>query len=359
MNFPEIRVLVVDDSAVVRGLLAKALETDPQIKLAGTAMHGEAALAILKKQPVDVVILDVEMPVMDGLTTLERIQREHSGVKVIMVSSATYDGAETTVKALALGAAGCIAKPVGASISQSIGKVAAELIPLVKALGSSSRGALPPAVQSRMSSVAILPSARRASSAPPSLLIIGASTGGPQALRTVLTALPVDFPLPILIVQHMPSTFTPMLAKHLARDGCRPCAEAIHGEPIESGHTYIAPGDFHMEVTQRGDRSCLALHQGPPEHYCRPSVNPLFRSAADCHGHGVLAVMLTGMGDDGIEGTAAVVSHGGAVIAQDEASSVVWGMPGAVVRAGLAHEVVPLTAVAQSILRRCPLEVAR
>lgn len=359
MSGHEIRVLIVDDSAVVRGLLARVIESDPEIKLAGTAMHGQAALATLQKQPVDVVVLDVEMPVMDGLTALAEIQKHHPGVKVIMASGLTYDGAETTVRALALGAAGCIAKPTGTSMSDSINQVAKELIPLVKALGASKKSALPPAIQGRMSGLLPPTAPRRNSCVPPNLLIIGTSTGGPQALRVVLTALPSDFPLPILIVQHMPPLFTPMLAKHIAQDTRRPCVEGSQHAVIEPGHTYVAPGDYHMEVTKRGDRMCLVLNQNPPEHYCRPSVNPLFRTAAEWYGAGVLAVMLTGMGEDGIEGSHDVIQRGGTLIAQDEASSVVWGMPGAVVRAGLAHEILPLTSVAPAILRRCLLEVVR
>lgn len=356
MSGDEIRVLIVDDSAVVRGLLARVIESDPQIKLAGTAMHGQAALSQLQKTPADVVVLDVEMPVMDGLTALVEIQKHHPGVKVIMASGLTYDGAETTVKALALGAAGCIGKPTGTSMSDSINQVAKELIPLVKALGTK-RSSLPASIQTRMTSSP--PVSPRRGSVPPNLLIIGTSTGGPQALRVVLTGLPKDFPLPILIVQHMPPLFTPMLAKHLAQDTGRPCAEGSQHAIIEPGHTYVAPGDYHMEVTKRGDRMCLKLNQNAPEHYCRPSVNPLFRTAAEWYGSGVLAVMLTGMGEDGVEASRDVVNRGGTLIAQDEASSVVWGMPGAVVRAGLAHEVLPLTAVAPAILRRCLVEVAR
>jgi two-component system chemotaxis response regulator CheB len=357
MNDGEVRVLVVDDSAVVRGLLARALETDPQVKLAGTAMHGQAALAFLKKTPVDVVVLDVEMPVMDGLTALEHIQREYPGVKVVMASGLTYDGAETTVRALALGAAGCIAKPTGNSVAESIAKVSHELVPLVKALGPSSRPRIPAPVVQRAAANAISSRPARSAAVPPNILVIGTSTGGPQALREVLTALPSDFPLPILIVQHMPPLFTPLLAKHIAQDTGRPCAEGSEGRPIEFGHTYVAPGDYHMEVTKRSDRMCLTLHQAPPEHYCRPSVNPLFRSAAEWYGAGVLAVILTGMGEDGIEGARDVVARGGVLLAQDEASSVVWGMPGAVVRAGLAQEVLPLNQMPAAILRRCLQEV--
>lgn len=359
MSGVPIRVLIVDDSAIVRGLLAMALETDPQIKLAGTVMHGQAALGLLQKVPVDVVVLDVEMPVMDGLTALVHIQKDHPSVKVVMMSSLTHGGADTTVKALALGAAGCIAKPTGASVSDSVAQVARELVPLIKALGAANRPKLPAVLQQRLTISAGPTRPRRIAAMPPNLLVIGSSTGGPQALREVLTGLPIDFPLPILLVQHMPSNFTPLLARHLARDTGRPCAEGIDGEEIEPGRTYVAPGDFHMEIVQRGDRMCLALRRGAPEHYCRPSVNPLFRTAAEWYGSGVLAVMLTGMGEDGIEGTRDVVARGGMVFAQDEATSVVWGMPGAVVRAGLAHEVLPLKSVAPSILRRCLQEVAR
>ena len=358
MSSDPVRVLIVDDSAVVRGLLARAVESDPGIKLVGTAMHGQLALVILRREPVDVVVLDVEMPVMDGLTALQEIQREFPRTKVVMASGQTYQGAETTMKALALGAAGCIAKPVTASTAASIDQVSRELLPLLKALKPSrSVDATPAAGSGRPASppVTLAPVRTRKT---PTVLVIGTSTGGPQALRGVLCGLPKDFPLPILITQHMPALFTPMLAKHLGADTGRPCCEGAEGLVIERNHSYVAPGDFHMEVTRRDERMVTHIQQEAPEHYCRPSVNPMFRTAAEWYGSGVVAVMLTGMGDDGIEGTRAVVERGGYVIAQDEASSVVWGMPGAVVRAGLAHEVLPLNQIADAILRRSLLEIA-
>ena len=350
MNHSPIRVLIVDDSAVIRGLLARALEMDPDITVSGTAMHGELALTWMRKQPVDIVILDVEMPVMDGLTTLKHIQQEFPSVPVIMASSLTYEGAETTIEALSLGAVGCIAKPVASSTSESVNQLLKELIPLVKAVvhpqkpKPSSTSSPPPSAN------LVQPAAQ------PKIVVIGASTGGPQALREVLSGLPTDFPLPILIVQHMPPMFTPMLAKHLAKDTGRLCQEASEGIPIQANNTYVAPGDYHMMVDKKNDRMVLTLNQNEPEHYCRPSVNPMFHSAADWYGKSVVGVMLTGMGADGIEGTHTLVEKQGFMIAQDEESSVVWGMPAAVVSNDLAHRVLPLNQIASQILRLCTQE---
>lgn len=353
MSPERIRVLIVDDSAVIRGLLSRALETDSEIVVAGTAMHGDLALTFLRRNHIDVVLLDVEMPVMDGLTTLRHIQREFPHVRVVMASSLTQKGAQTTVEALAAGAAGCIAKPQARSAAESVDELVRELVPLVKALGCQPNFARPSAPVRNVAPVAPKPP-----SIPPQVLVIGSSTGGPNALHEVLSMLPADFPLPILIVQHMPPMFTPMLAKHLAKDSGRPCAEAVHGAPIERGRTYVAPGDYHVTIEKR-DRMVMLLNHAPAEHYCRPSVNPLFRTAAEWYGKSVLAVMLTGMGDDGIEGTRLVKERGGYVIAQDEATSVVWGMPGAVVKEHLADEVLPLPAIARAIQRLCVPEVCR
>ncbi|MDX1965918.1 MAG: chemotaxis response regulator protein-glutamate methylesterase [Planctomycetaceae bacterium] len=354
MSATPIRVLVVDDSAVVRGLVARAVEGDAALQLIGTAMHGEAALTQLRRTPADVVVLDVEMPVMDGLTALRSIQAEFPRTRVIMASALTSEGADITCRALALGAAGCIAKPVSASVSASIDQLTRELLPLIHALGAASTrtatySPVPPPPLSRRSMGGEQPV--------PTILVIGTSTGGPQALRAVLCGLPTDFPLPIFIVQHMPPLFTPMLAKHLAADTGRPCQEAVHMEAVRSGHTYVAPGDYHLEVERREGVLRTKLSQATPEHYCRPSVNPLFRSAANCYGSAALGVMLTGMGEDGLEGSRNLVNQGGWLIAQDEATSVVWGMPGAVVRAGLANEVLPLDQIASRLLKSCMAEV--
>lgn len=364
LSVKSIQVMIVDDSAVVRGLLTRALETDPEIVVAATAMHGDAALRSLRKTPIDVVILDVEMPVMDGMTALPIILKEFPDVRVIMASALTYEGAEVTVKALALGAAGCIAKPNAESTAAGIQQLSRELVPLVKALGPR-KG--PEPVRSpvggvrNVSPVASNPVATSSTrpgtpALAPSILVIGTSTGGPNALSKVLSDLPPDFSLPILIVQHMPPMFTPMLAKHIQQDSKRPCKEAVHGGPIERGHTYVAPGDFHMFIDKLDNRMVTMLNQDEPEHFCRPSVNPLFRSAAKWYGNRTLAVMLTGMGDDGIEGTRDISAKGGQILAQDEATSVVWGMPAAVVRENLAHQVLPLDQVAYAIQRICALE---
>ncbi|GAB4147187.1 MAG: chemotaxis response regulator protein-glutamate methylesterase [Planctomycetaceae bacterium] len=353
MKKSPVRVLVVDDSAVIRGLLSKALETDPEIEVVGTAMHGDLALTWLRKNTADVVILDVEMPVMDGLTALQRIQEEHPYIKVVMASGLTYQGAETTIKALAMGAAGCIAKPNAASASESVEQVVRELVPLVKALKGNPSQSGP---VSRRSGTVRTPGERSAGA--PLAIVIGSSTGGPRALSQVLTSLPQDFSVPIFIVQHMPPMFTPMLAKHLQQDTGRPCQEAVNGGPVERGRTYVAPGDFHMEIDKQDNRMVTRLTQHPPEHFCRPSVNPLFRTAAAWYGKNLLGVMLTGMGEDGIEGTRDLVQKGGYMLSQDEATSVVWGMPAAVCRENLAHEILPVTSIGSRILEICGGKVA-
>lgn len=362
-----IRVLVVDDSAVVRGLLMRALESDPGISVSGTAMHGDAALRQLRSNPSDVVILDVEMPVMDGLTALPLILTEFPGVRVIMASALTQEGARTTIQALALGAAGCIAKPTAASVNESVKQLGEELIPLVKALGPASapdpapaaaRSTSIPSAGGTSESVTPRTPSRTKLTIPPEIIVIGTSTGGPGALSQFFKRFPSDVDTPILIVQHMPPLFTPMLATHLEKDSGRKCAEGRHGEVIERGRVYVAPGDFHMEVARVDNRLTIRIQQESPEHYCRPSVNPLFRTAAYHCGPRVVAVMLTGMGDDGIEGTHDIVTRSGRVIAQDEASSVVWGMPGAVVRAGLADQILPLSEIPGALAGLCRQEVS-
>jgi len=358
LNNEPIKVLIVDDSAVIRGLLAKALVRDAEIDVVGTAMHGDAALSWLSKRTADVVILDVEMPVMDGLETLRELQRLHPQVRVIMASSLTSSGAKTSMIALSLGAEACIAKPNAASATEAMQTVAEKLIPLVK--GLCGRGPARPSPPPVPVSNATLPSIRKKESiAPPKLLVIGSSTGGPNALNRVLTDLGKDFAVPTLIVQHMPPMFTGMMARHLQSDVGRTVKEAEAGERLQCGVTYVAPGDFHMTLEERSDGVYLALNQEPEEHYCRPSVNPLFRSAARIAGPRTLAVMLTGMGSDGFEGAREIATQGGYLLAQDVASSVVWGMPGTIVNAGLAHEVLPLQEIGSRIVNLCSTATSR
>lgn len=348
MSRSVIKVLLVDDSAVIRGLMTQAINLDDQISVVGSAMHGQAALTWLNTHQADVVVLDVEMPVMDGISCLKQLRQSHPDLPVIMASSLTRAGAEITLQALDLGAAGCVAKPVASNAAEAIAQMAHDLLPLIKAL-----------VRGRQTDSQSLTQLQvRTTTSPvktPMVLVIGSSTGGPNALKTVLSALPEKFSLPILIAQHMPPLFTRTLAEHIQRDTGRPTSEAVDGALIERGHIYIAPGDYHMVVDKQHDRMVIRLNQEAPEHFCRPSVNPLYNSAANWYGSSVLAVMLTGMGDDGIEGARSISERQGYIIAQDERSSVVWGMPGAIAKAGLANQVLPLRNIASELARLCSL----
>ncbi len=352
MKKPAIKVLIVDDSAVIRGLLTRGLQFDPEIEVVGSVMHGEAALGWLKNDVADVVILDVEMPVMDGLETLQEIRQRYPQLPVVMVSNLTQSGAKITMLALSLGASACIAKPQAISAAAAITTLTHELVPLIKGLVNkpfkstilqtkAAQAIPPPLLQPR------------SVTEPPQLLVIGSSTGGPNALNRVLCDLGANFSTPTLIVQHMPQMFTAIMANHLQHDTGRCVKEAEDGEFLQPGVTYIAPGNFHLQVRRYQQKLQIELNQLPEEHYCRPSVNPLFRTAAQHVQSQILAVILTGMGSDGLEGTREIVNAGGHVIAQDEASSVVWGMPGSIVNAGLAHEVLPLEEIGSRILKLC------
>ena len=338
-----IRVMVVDDSAVVRGLLRRLLDQQADLEVVATASNGEMALAALRRHPADVVLLDIEMPVLDGLSAVPLIVREFPQVRIIMVSTLTHRGADATLRALSLGAADYVSKPTTMMGGKGLDRIAADLLAKIRALGD--RRPRAPADRA----YALHP--QPAFALPPRILVIGASTGGPNALEEMLSALPSAFSLPILIVQHMPPLFTSMLAQRLAVDTGRTSQEAVDGQPIEPGWIYVAPGDHHMVVRTSGVNRILRLNQDPPENFSRPSVDPLFRTAAQEYGAGVLAAVLTGMGEDGLKGSEAIVHHGGTVLAQDEATSVVWGMPRAVAQAGLATEVLPLREIAPRIMR--------
>ncbi|MDF1745943.1 MAG: chemotaxis response regulator protein-glutamate methylesterase [Gimesia sp.] len=343
-----IKVLLVDDSAVIRGLMTQSINLDSKVEVVGSAMHGQTALTWLKKNQADVIVLDVEMPVMDGISCLKQLKQDYPAIPVIMASALTLAGAEVTLKALDLGAAGCIPKPVATNAADAIAQVAQDLIPLIKALAGQQNGL-------QLKEACGLTKTLKSPTKTPMVLVIGASTGGPNALKAVLSAIPAKFTLPILIAQHMPPLFTKTLAEHIERETKRPTAEAFDGVLIERNHIYIAPGDFHMTIDKRDDRMVIRLNQDAPEHFCRPSVNPLYASAAKWYGSSVLAVMLTGMGDDGIEGAQQISDRKGYIIAQDEQSSVVWGMPGAIVNAGLANQVLPLRNIAPELIRLCSL----
>lgn len=338
-----VRVMLCDDSAVIRGALARLLEADPEIIVVAKVENGKAAVDQIRAAQVDVVVLDIEMPVMDGLTALPLLLRADPGVRIIMASTLTTRGADVALRALRMGASDYVPKP------SSIGTVSddgfkRELLEKVKGLGRMRRRAQMPA-QARP------PIALRA--APPfpaRLLAVGSSTGGPQALFTLVQGLGRSITVPVVMTQHMPATFTPILAEHLNRLGLMPCTEARDGETLVAGRIYLAPGDKHLLI--EGGRTSLRarLTTDPPENFCRPSVDPMLRSATlACEGR-VLVAMLTGMGRDGLAGTKNVIDAGGAAIGQDEATSVVWGMPGAVAQAGLCHAVLPLPKIAPKLL---------
>lgn len=338
------RVMVVDDSAVIRGIFCKTLEQDPDIKVVSSAANGKAALGALAHADVEVLVLDIEMPVMDGMTALPLLLEENSTLKIIMASTLTLKNASISMKALNAGAADYISKPTSTGELHGAEEFRRELVSKVKELGRARRGA--GASSMRSIGVSGTPplskltpdkpiSLRKPSLLPASVLTIASSTGGPQALVHVLSDLGADFHLPILIAQHMPTAFTAILAEHLGRATGRVSQEGADGMKVECDHIYVAPGDHHMTVVKEGSGVVLRLNQDPPENYCRPSAEPLLRSAADIWGSRCLTLVLTGMGHDGCAGAGAVVEAGGSVVAQDEATSVVWGMPGAVATAGL------------------------
>jgi two-component system chemotaxis response regulator CheB len=362
------RILIVDDSAVMRSLLRAVVCADPGLEVAGTAADGASALSGIALLRPDLILLDVEMPVMDGLMTLRELRRLGHKMPVIMCSSVTQRGATVTLEALAGGASDYFAKPTGqANREAAIKALAQDLVPKIHALTSRDPSTLQAQQQGSSTGQGlfsrspqpgmILPSAasrNQAISLIPGVLAIGVSTGGPAALEVLLPALPTNFPLPVVIVQHMPELFTRLLAERL--DGrCRlRVREVAEGEPVRAGTISIARGNWHLEVlagAHPGSPRTMHMTQGPLENHCRPSADVLFRSVAAAYGAGVLAVVLTGMGSDGMLGCRAVREYGGAVLAQDQASSTVWGMPGAVTNAGLAHKVLSLNEIAPEILR--------
>lgn len=361
----KIRVMIVDDAVVVRRMLTDVLSSDPNIEVAGTAANGRIALSKMTQINPDLVIMDVEMPEMDGLETLAELRKTYTRLPVIMFSTLTQRGATATLDALSLGANDYVTKPANVgSVAIAMQRIRDQLIPKIKSLCgrptlatlAASRPAPSPLTAARPTVAS--PTRGLAAASPPALLggrvdviAIGVSTGGPNALAVVLPAFPRDLPVPVLITQHMPPIFTRLLAERLRGQCAIPVKEGEEGDEVRPGHAYIAPGDYHMEAVREGTSVRLRLNQGPPENSCRPAVDPMFRSVVGVYGGGTLGVIMTGMGQDGLRGCEHVREAGGQVLVQDEASSVVWGMPGIVARQGLAHGTFALDALGPEIMR--------
>jgi len=365
MRQAPLRVMVVDDSVVIRGLIARWLGSEPDMVVAASLRTGLDAVNQIERVNPDVALLDIEMPDLDGISALPLLLAKKRNLIIIMASTLTRRNAEISFKALSLGASDYIPKPESTREAGAAEIFRHDLIEKMRQLGAKVRRAAPASPSSAPESALDQPREllrrpvaqpqlmRRAfSTQAPRALLIGSSTGGPQALMAMVTELgPVIDRFPVLITQHMPPTFTTILAEHLARSSRRPAREALDGEIIKAGQIYLAPGGRHMRVARHGGDAVIALDDGPPVNFCKPAVDPLFTSAIDVWQGGILAVVLTGMGSDGMRGGKEIVAAGGSVIAQDEASSVVWGMPGAAANAGICAAVMPLDQIAPKLVR--------
>ncbi|MEN9846179.1 MAG: hypothetical protein RIS36_1326 [Pseudomonadota bacterium] len=353
-----IRVLVVDDSAVIRKVLSDVIESDPDLEVAGTAANGRLALEQLEALKPDVITLDIEMPEMDGLRTVQEIRKRGYQVPVIMCSSLTAAGASHTLDALAFGANDYVTKPsshglntrevVGEELLRKIKGLASPLAQIIRSSASRAADNSPKATlgtaHTKVIETGTTPGKHFG------VVAIGVSTGGPNALQTLIPLLPATLQVPILLVQHMPPLFTKLLAERLSAQANVPVLEAGDGQEVKAGHVYIAPGGLHMEVKRLLGRTLIALNEKPPENSCRPAVDVLFRSVAKLYGSDCLAVMLTGMGQDGLSGCHDIKRVGGVIVAQEREGCAVWGMPGAVVDAGLASAVLSLQEIATEIV---------
>jgi two-component system, chemotaxis family, protein-glutamate methylesterase/glutaminase len=367
----QIRVMVVDDAVVVRGLLSRWIEEEPGLEVVASLRTGREAVDQLERTNPDVVILDVEMPDLDGISALPLLLAKKRDLVVIMASTLTRRNAEVSLKALSLGAADYIPKPESNRGISTSTEFRRDVIEKIRQLGSrrkrladpqwrpattpapaTARGAEPHAPTVPHAAPGQPIKLRPFSMTVPRVLVVGSSTGGPQALTNMIGHLgSVIDRVPVLITQHMPPTFTTILAEHLTRASNRPAREGQDGEPIIPGHIYVAPGGRHMEVARQNGTAVIALNDGPLINFCKPAVDPLFASAAKFWGGSILAVILTGMGSDGTKGAGEIVAAGGSIVAQDEATSVVWGMPGAAAHAGVCSAVLPLDQIAPKVVR--------
>ncbi|UPK25850.1 protein-glutamate methylesterase/protein-glutamine glutaminase [Bradyrhizobium sp. 195] len=372
-----LRVMVVDDSVVIRGLISRWIGAEHDMEVAASLRTGLEAVNQIERINPDVAVLDIEMPELDGISALPQLLAKKRDLVIIMASTLTRRNAEISFKALSLGAADYIPKPESTREASAADIFHHDLIQKIRHLGARLRRkhavASPPLAPASPAPAPRGPIARPAAPAPapalhapssgalvtrpfstqaPKVLLIGSSTGGPQALMALVTELgPVIDRVPVLITQHMPPTFTTILAEHLARSSRKPAAEAVDGEPVKPGRIYLAPGGKHMRVARSGADTVIALDDGPAVNFCKPAVDPLFTSAIDIWHGSILSVILTGMGSDGMRGGKDIVAAGGSVIAQDEASSVVWGMPGAAANAGICAAILPLNQIGAKVNR--------
>lgn len=334
------RILIVDDSAVIRTVISRTLSAHLDFEIVGIAFNGKMGVETISSLKPDVVILDIEMPIMDGITALPLILKEKPDTRVLICSTLSARGADISIKALSLGAAECILKPGGEAII-SAHEFQDELVRLVRNLAPPKNS--PTTINATSNKKPI--SLKTHALTTPQIVAIGSSTGGPKALMDIMGQLN-NLPVPIVITQHMPKTFTQLLAQHITQTCRINCEEGKEGEVIQPGRAYIAPGGFHMTFKKSSQGVTIHMNEDPPENFCRPSVNPMLRSLIPIYGSKILCVMLTGMGNDGSQVCTELVAKGGTVIAQDEATSVVWGMPGAVANAGLCSAVIPLNQIA-------------
>lgn len=356
------RVMVVDDSGAIRGLIGRWIEAESDMVVVASLRTGLDAVTQIERVNPDIVVLDIEMPEMDGISALPLLLAKKPNLIVIIVSTLTRRNAEISFRALSLGAIDYIPKPESARDPAAVDTFRRDLVQRIRQFGArlrrpSATVASPPLAPASGVGRAVLPAQPRASLRPlgllaPRVLLIGSSTGGPQALMALMAQIgPVIDRVPVLITQHMPATFTAILAEHLGRASGRPAREGSHGDIVKAGNIYLAPGGRHMRVVRKDSNVAIALDDGPPVNFCRPAVDPLFASAVNVWKGATLAVILTGMGSDGMRGGKQVVAAGGCIIAQDEASSVVWGMPGAAAHAGICAAILPLGQIGPTLVR--------
>ena len=351
-----LRVMVVDDSLVLRGVIGRMINEDPSAEVVASVANGQLAIDRAQKKDIDVVVLDIEMPVMDGITALPKLLATNPRLVIIMASTLATRNADISLKAMAAGAKDYVPKPTSVTPGAGAEEFKRDLLEKIRTLGGIGRrmariaggGAAAKDAVAKKAAIVLRPAAL----ARPAILAIGSSTGGPNALIAMLKGIPKPLKVPCVITQHMPPTFTTLLAENITRETGHKCAEGVHGEPVVAGRIYMAPGDYHMTVAREGLQTVIQINQDAKENFCRPAVDPMFRSLVAVYQRNILGVILTGMGQDGLLGAGELIKAGANLVAQDEATSTVWGMPGAVAKAGLCCAVVPITDMGREVSKR-------